>query len=292
MKKVRLIVLPLVVTLVFLLAPGRPQYYLSVVALFQNESPYLKEWIEYHKLLGVDHFYMLNNNSDDGYLQVLTPYIESGEVELMSLPEKGTLQKEFNKIQCGAYTHILKTKQKETFWLAVIDTDEFILPLDGSSLPSFLKEYESYGGIAINWQLYGTADVEKIPLDATMIGTLTKKARSDHPNNRFVKTICQPKRVKKMTQPHFCRYKKPFYHVGEKKNRLPSLSITKEVSVDKICINHYTFRDKHFFETVKKQRMLNWYPEKEAIANPDFNEVEDLCMDRHVTNLEERLFQK
>ncbi|KIC71464.1 hypothetical protein DB44_DM00010, partial [Candidatus Protochlamydia amoebophila] len=31
-------------------------YDLSVCAIFKNEAPYLKEWIEYHRLIGVKHF--------------------------------------------------------------------------------------------------------------------------------------------------------------------------------------------------------------------------------------------
>lgn len=33
-------------------------YYLSVCAIFKNEGPILKEWIEYHLLVGVDHFFL------------------------------------------------------------------------------------------------------------------------------------------------------------------------------------------------------------------------------------------
>lgn len=32
------------------------RYYLAAAAIFQDEAPYLKEWIEYHKLIGVEHF--------------------------------------------------------------------------------------------------------------------------------------------------------------------------------------------------------------------------------------------
>ncbi len=30
-------------------------------AVFQNEAPYLKEFIEFHKLMGVEHFFLYNN---------------------------------------------------------------------------------------------------------------------------------------------------------------------------------------------------------------------------------------
>ena len=57
-----------------------PPVYLSIVAISKNEAPYIKEWIEYHKLVGVERFYFyrlrisvfdssktkyVNNNSDE-----------------------------------------------------------------------------------------------------------------------------------------------------------------------------------------------------------------------------------
>ena len=64
------------------------QYELSIGAIFQNEAPYLKEWIEFHKLVGVEHFYLFNNCSTDDYLAILQPYIESGEVDLFQWPTR------------------------------------------------------------------------------------------------------------------------------------------------------------------------------------------------------------
>ena len=51
------------------------QYDITVGAIFQNEAPYLKEWIDYHKSVGVDHFVLYNHFSKDNYEEVLYPYI-------------------------------------------------------------------------------------------------------------------------------------------------------------------------------------------------------------------------
>ena len=44
---------------------GGGKYYFSICAIFKDESLSIKEWIEYHKLIGVEHFYLYNNNSTD-----------------------------------------------------------------------------------------------------------------------------------------------------------------------------------------------------------------------------------
>lgn len=94
---------------------------------------------------------------------------------------------------------LLKEKKYETFWLAIIDTDEFLVTAKDESLTNFLRPYEPYGGVAINWQLFRTSQVEKIPAGKTVIGSLTKRAFTDHPTNRFVKSIVQPCKVKKIS---------------------------------------------------------------------------------------------
>ena len=51
-------------------------YDLTITAIFKNEGHYLKEWLDYHLLAGVEHFYLYNNDSTDNYKEVLAPYIE------------------------------------------------------------------------------------------------------------------------------------------------------------------------------------------------------------------------
>ena len=38
-------------------------YDLAVVAIMKGEEPYVKKWIDYHILAGVDYFYIYNNDS-------------------------------------------------------------------------------------------------------------------------------------------------------------------------------------------------------------------------------------
>lgn len=38
--------------------------------MFYNEAKFLKEWLDYHLVIGVGHFYLYNNNSTDDYMPV------------------------------------------------------------------------------------------------------------------------------------------------------------------------------------------------------------------------------
>ena len=142
-------------------------YYLSVCSIFKDEAPYLKEWIEYNKLIGVQHFRLYNNESTDNYLEVLGPYIISGEVVVIDWPG-GQGNWPF-AVQAPAILDAVSQLNGISKWLAIIDIDEFILPMTSPDLVTFLKDYESFAAVVINWLHYGTSWVQDVSADKLMI---------------------------------------------------------------------------------------------------------------------------
>ena len=107
-----------------------PKYYLTVCAIAKNEGPYFKEWIEWHRKQGVEKFYIYDNESTDCTKEVLEPYIESGLVEYRYWPGQ--------KQQLATYDDCFERHRLEARWIAVIDLDEFIVPMQDRSIPEFL----------------------------------------------------------------------------------------------------------------------------------------------------------
>lgn len=113
-------------------------YTVSIAAIFQNSAPLLKEWIEYHKQLGVQYFYLYNTLSTDGYLDVLMPYIEMGEVELIQWPVSGDVDKE------AVHTHALALAQGRTKWLLTLAINEHLATPKGTNLLQIVQEHDSH----------------------------------------------------------------------------------------------------------------------------------------------------
>lgn len=230
------------------------QYQIAACLMFQNESFYLKEWIEYHKLIGVEHFYLFNNASTDNYLEILKPYILSGEVELYDYPTVGENQAEHNRIQCcEIYTQALLLASGKAKWLAIIDADEFIVPLKTNSLGEVLKNYERYGGVYVDYLMFGTSHVEKIPSNRLIIETLNHCAQEPL---TFGKSIVRPERVSSCTDPHRVWYHPPFVHVDtnfQTFNWTPA-----NVADDKLLLFHYYSGDINHAIHVKYQRRRKW----------------------------------
>jgi hypothetical protein len=158
-------------------------YFISLACIIKNEGPYLKEWIEYHKLIGVEHFYVYDNESDDNGKEVLKPYIDSGLVTYLFFPGKN--------MQDAAYEHCCKHFKNETKWLAVLDLDEFIVLKQSKNLREFMAEFSDCSQLSIHWKMYGSSGHEKTPLGGVLANF---KAHAD--NVEFSpKSIFNPRTV-------------------------------------------------------------------------------------------------
>jgi len=237
------------------------QYRLSILAIFQNEERFLKEWIDFHRLLGVEHFYLFNHLSTDSYLKVLQPYIQTGLVELFDWPYESQLGNEADwvRIQSAAYRAGFAKATGQTKWLAMIDTDEFIFPQYQKNIPEFLNDYEDCSGILINWQVFGTSGVKRISEDSLMIEQLILQSPPQHEVNTYCKSIVRPEKVKYCNDPHTVIYYPWTYAVDPDKKIFPwKFHASRPVKLDKIRINHYWSRDEEFFYKDKLARYEKW----------------------------------
>lgn len=163
-----------------------PRDYLSVVVIAKDEGPYFKEWLDWHIAQGVDRFYVYDNESTDNTLQILQPYIDKGIVVYTPFPG--------HRMQLAAYDHVLRHHRFDTRWLAVIDMDEFIVPLKHSSIPDYLRELEKYSVVEVNWLCYGSSG-QKEKLPGSQMERFRRHSLSSHTLNHHVKSIFDPRRV-------------------------------------------------------------------------------------------------
>ena len=170
-----------------------PRYYLAVCAIAKNEGPYLKEWIEWHRQQGVEKFYVYDNESTDCTKAALEPYIASGLVEYRYWPGQ--------KQQLAAYDDCFERHRLETRWLAVIDLDEFIVPVKDRTIPDFLRRMEKFAVVEVNWLVYGSSGA-KTREPGGVMARFRRHSLPTHYLNTHVKSIADPRRVCTMTGCH------------------------------------------------------------------------------------------
>lgn len=276
------------------LAAAKDKKDLAIASVFQNEARFLKEWIEYHKTVGVQHFYLFNNRSTDDFTSVLQPYVQNGEVELFDWPIKPKNIGEWNTIQCNAFNEALKKASKAKYkWIACIDTDEYIVPKKHNSLVEMLKDYEDFGALAINWQCFGHNNIQEVKPHQFLIELMTMRGIVTEGANIHIKCIVQPKAVKKYANPHFGVYKGGWQQVTTAKVPFQG-PFSPSIDVSIAQINHYWTRDILYMETIKIPRREEWGDNGDSvrfIAGDLFNREEDLSIFPFLVKMKARLSQ-
>lgn len=140
---------------------NKKKYKLVFCSIFKNEGPFLKEWLIYHKILGVEHFYLYNNNSTDNYNVILKPFIEEGVVTLIDWPQKPG--------QIAAYKHWYDNFRKDCAWCSFIDLDEFICPKYDYTIWDFIVKHRKYPVIKMDWVMFGSSGILKHNPDKLVI---------------------------------------------------------------------------------------------------------------------------
>lgn len=246
----------------------KPHCNLSVCAIAKNEGPYFKEWLDWHLNMGVEKFYIYDNDSSDNTKSILEPYIFRGIVEYHKW--SGYRQ------QLAAYDHCIQKHRFSDRWIAFIDLDEFIVPIKDKSIPDFLKRFEDFAAIEINWLTYGSAgNIDKYP-DPVM-SRFKFHSQSEHPLNRHVKSIINPRKIFNMIGCHEAA------RISGKSADSHGLPIKKNFrdrvpQHDIIRINHYAVKSREeFIEKLSKgrasgrQRVIGW----EYFNKYDLNDIEE-----------------
>lgn len=251
---------------------------------------------EFHRLVGVEHFFPYDNLSGDGGKEVIEPWARAGVVSISdcSVPlGRGG--------QGWAYADALKRASGRTRWLACIDLDEFLFSPGPTPLLDVLKEYEEHPGVVVNWQVYGSSGLTTRP-DGLVIESFLKRAKTQCVRNRRVKSIVDPARAVRPIGPHFFEYADGALAVTEGHepvrvierrararrirrgvSRLPLIetdpyaarhSSVKRVSVGRLRLNHYAVRSRQEFEQ-KTARHGSSRLAPRYFAYHDRNEVPD-----------------
>ncbi len=212
--------------------PSDPPAYLSICAIYRDEADYLAEWVEFHRLVGVERFFLYNNFSKDHHREVLAPYVEEGIVTVRDWP---VLDGRVGQIP--AYNDCLRWHRDDSRWIAFIDLDEFFFSPGGESLPAVLAEYEQWPAVAIRWVMFGTSGHKTKP-PGLVIDNYQRRIEFDGGIN--MKTVADPRRVTTCLSAHHFGY--PYLsavdenHFPMRGTRVPSDSAAR------LRLNHYHWK--------------------------------------------------
>lgn len=234
------------------------KFYLTVMAIFKNESHILEEWIEHYIKEGVEHFYLINNGSTDNFMDILNKYTD--RITYYDLPERHVQEKH--------YCSLLPKIKQESEWLLVCDLDEFVFAKDNyKQIADIIKEFEQSGTtqIYLPWKMFSSN--KHIEQPKSVIQGFTDRKHYKNWEHRSKKYIVKIDYLQKLTI-HHCQISKGIS--VDPCNQSPKMHGERlyinedELSKHKLHLNHYPIQSLNWFTKVKMTRGCVKWPQNEV----------------------------
>jgi hypothetical protein len=258
-------------------------HYLTACLIFRDAASYLDEWLRFHLLVGVEHFYLYDNDSRDDFQAAIQPFLSEGRITLHRWPGRD----EFLNLK--AYRHCLDHYRERTRWIAYLDDDEFLFPATGRSLPEALKCYENYAGVAACWLLFGSDGHQTRPAGLVTRSYRRRAAWVD----QHVKCIVNPTKVTAPAVSAHSFHCLPGEVIVDENYRPMSGPFAEEPSAETLCLNHYLIKSRA--EMVERRTRLQvdgarsvHSLEKWEWFDSYYNAVEDVRIQRFAARLERK----
>ncbi|MCJ7761672.1 glycosyltransferase family 2 protein [Candidatus Bathyarchaeota archaeon] len=178
---------------------------IAIHCLMKNVyKPYLQEWLDHHRSIGVDHFFLFDNDSEVPLSETIKDIPNSDiSIELAHGKALPSLN-----IQMASYDHFLSAIQEATLphydRVAFIDEDEFIICAN-NNLKATLNDYLGYPAISLSWKMFGSSGLLTRTPEPQM-KKFTKYTGIYYRGNVNIKCIVNPYLVKKAVDPHSFTY--------------------------------------------------------------------------------------
>ncbi|MFT8477084.1 MAG: glycosyltransferase family 2 protein [Liquorilactobacillus sp.] len=249
------------------------KYDLSIVIILKNEAPYIREWLAYYISIGVEHFYIYDNDSQDDLKKIIASFKDM----VTYIRFSGTAR------QMDAYNDALNRYGSYSRYMGFLDADEFIY-LKGEQL-SFVNLLNDYfidphvGGFVINWQIFGSSFLKKKP-QGLLTNNFVYRAQKNFEKNFHIKSVVDPRKVAGfLNDPHGAFYLPGYYAVNEKKQEVDG-PFSQSVNTDRVQINHYfTKSEEEFIQKKARGRATkNSQRTMQDFVDHDKNDVFDDSM--------------
>jgi len=187
--------------------------YLTLGSCLKGEETYIEDFIHYHRKVGVEKFVFFDR-AYDPLKSLLTPD-KYPDVEIVGFPENQ------RNVHAQCWADAINMMRHKTFWLALIDADQALVPVKTNDVKEVLRDYEKFASLQINWLSFGSGGQEK-RLPGSVYERFTKCTRRQEGVNNHTQFICQPLRVlaEKTHDPHHPRLPATEMSVNTNKNRV------------------------------------------------------------------------
>lgn len=135
------------------------------------ENKYIREFVEYYKVLGFTNICLYDNNRPDEehFEDAIGDYIHSGYVILKDW-------RGMELCQSQAYDDCYSTYKDNYDWFAFFDCDEFLTFKNHATVEEYLSQpkFNGYDVISVNWMCYGDSGIVRSPESNSVLDVYTE----------------------------------------------------------------------------------------------------------------------
>lgn len=139
---------------------------IAVVVIMRNEAQYLQDWLTFQALSGVDEILLYDDGSTDETAEIARKFTRI-PVTVTPWHMDVTVVGSNLKIarQELAYAHAISTQGARFRWMAMIDSDEIIVPVESASLSEALEPLSGHSNVSMQWVMFGHSDHDEQPAE-------------------------------------------------------------------------------------------------------------------------------
>ena len=183
----------------------RRQNNLCIVLICRNVEDYIDEWIRYHELAGVDHFYIYDNGSTDATTTKASSHNAGNGVTVVVHPWKLNTTAGACPVspQETSYVHAVLNYKHRHRWMAFIDIDEFLVPSQHLTVAEALGHLSEFSNISLPWRQFGHCGHITKPLEPCLFAYTLRHQQKRYRGANF-KCILDPSKISKVAIHEFC----------------------------------------------------------------------------------------
>jgi hypothetical protein len=151
----------------------------------KNESPFLLEWVAFHKAIGFDKIIILSNASDDGTEGLLDALGAAGEIVHIRHDPPAGISAQSNAARIVNEQGLIRAGD----WVLWLDADEFLnVHLGAGRLPDLIARIGDKKGMFIPWRIFGDSENNSFP-GRFISREFTRATNKQFPPTREFKTL-------------------------------------------------------------------------------------------------------
>lgn len=161
--------------------PARKEHEMCVCTMLRNQARFLKEWVMFHAQIGVQRWFIYDNNSDDDIENVID--------NVMALLSKANANYNITrhvwpwiKTQEAGFAHCALRARDTCEWVGFIDVDEFFYLPSGLVLHDVLQNqsrYSNVGEVRVSCYSYGPSGLKHVPPQGVTVGYTCRLVASE-----------------------------------------------------------------------------------------------------------------